>query len=335
MRKILSVLFFITLVGAFQSYSQNSELISTEFTQNGEVKSFDHIVINHLPLKFSLIDETIQGEWRIEIKNNEGKSIYADLESVGRGYCVFNPSTTNINWNNIPRKYDRSLNRDLYEIGVVFCSEYGFVDVKYLKLGLLPSRPQISDVIFNIDAYDWEYDMIYPYGNLSFTIKSDGAQNFYYHTSHSFLFPTNDFFVAFTYRVEGQDEANVSYDADWGEYICVSAGNEFGYVNGDTIFTTDYIKDEAILARIEELKNQAGIHVPNMDGVMQPPTWNNNTLFFNEEVKRVCVYNMMGVLITQGQGLSSMDLSQVSSGVYCVVYEGYDRKQDKLKIVKR
>ncbi len=72
-----------------------------------------------------------------------------------------------------------------------------------------------------------------------------------------------------------------------------------------------------------------------MDGVMQPPTWNNNTLFFNEEVKSVYVYNMMGVLITQGQGLSSMDLSQVSSGVYCVVYEGYDRKQDKLKIVKR
>lgn len=114
-------------------------------------------------------------------------------------------------------------------------------------------KPIISNVKFIYD-FNWQDDMIYPDGIFSFDVSCEGATLFLFDCTQSFLFSKENLFFSWCKYYEADNHVHISYDADWGEYIMISAySKDFRWVHSDTICTTDYITDEAILYRINEL----------------------------------------------------------------------------------
>lgn len=327
---ILTTAFIFSCV--FQVRGQ--DMISPHIDQNGSIFGFDNIFTNPSPLKFSLTKDTIKGEWSIAILTKGGEYRAVNMQEVEQGYCVFNPSS--ISWRDALRIYDSSLNRNLFEIKIKFTSKEGLEDTKYLKLGLLPSNPEISDITFTY-VYNWEKDYIDPNSNFSFVVKLSGATGFTLNETESYLFSPDNIFFFLSEPYEGNEITKIKLDADWGEYLQIEAYNEFGYSLSDTICTTSYITDESVLKRINELKVLADIESSDIDETTPQATWDNSTLSFNKRVKSVFVYNLSGSLIEQGHDLLSLNLAHISRGIYVIVYEcdeNTENKMNKLKIIK-
>lgn len=199
-----------------------------------------------------------------------------------------------------------------------------------------PVKPQISDITFDY-TYDWEYDDIWPNGKFSFLVKADGATSFKLYWSESFLFsPPKNF--RFGEDIEGINEVRIDFDADWGEYLTVAAGNQFGYSHSDIICTTDYITDPDVRKRIEELKQQAGITGTNLTPSTMKTTWDNNILTFSSPAYHVAVYNITGNLVMPPTTSQSLDLSHLPGGTYIIRYASHRNPNSMpttIKIFKR
>ncbi len=334
-KKIL--LLGIIFMSAGDLYGGN--LISRQIEQNGSFYDAETYFTSLSDLTIRLTDNNIYGDWNVAILNE--KDEYVDIPFIITDYrqCVITPfdeTIKKISRREAKKIYNESLNRDFFQLKVTYTASDKNKDEIYLKWGLVPSRPIISNVIFiaNYCDWDWEYDMIYPYGDFSFDIYSENANYFNMYVSEGCLFELPDFFehlVGHLYNVP--ESTKMGYDADWGEFVFVSAINSFGAVHSDTICTTSYITDEMILKRIEELKNEAGIGDVSVD--IAPPTyqWNNSTLTFNTQIDQIHIYDLSGQLCHKTDNCDTVDLSDLHNGFYIIVYQ-YKSQIYKTKIFK-
>lgn len=327
---------------AFQA--QGGELISPIIEQNDESFGFDHVVTDVSPLTFSLTDEHLSGKWEVNILSNGGAYVEVPSTVQSQNQCIFDPTQLTLTICMQARRfYDSSLNRDLFELQINFVSDNGIKTTRSLKIALIPGRPVISDICLTYEHYDWEFDSLmdssvdYWDTDFSFNIKSPGATKFTMYVTDSFLFKFTQWLYCEDFR--GINEAKINYPADWGEYVLVSISNQFGYVHSDTLYTTDYINDPVILARIEELRQQAGISEPTVEEEASDTfSWDNNTLTFDNTVSEVYVYDVSGHLLLQSHNVETMDLSYLHGGIYIVAYKRATNQNsilNKTKIIKR
>ena len=315
-------------------YSAN--LISDVVVQNNFQYGFDHSFGNEGPLKFSLINPQLSGKWACELKSKDGSYIGLPCDQ-NESTCLFDPMKVGFKvWQSKAfRKLNSDCTREDFILKVSYRSNNGEVDEREVVLSLLPDLPIINNVNYDVFDYDWEHNSIYPNGIFSFDVTSDGADSFWLYFTKSFLFSDDNLFFSFSERFIAEDEIKIEYDADWGEYICVDASNQFGYVRSDTIFTTDFIKDERILERIEELKRRADVRTVQADSSVFF-TWNNSILKFEHEMTHIKVYANDGCIALACTSGKELDMSFLSSGIYIVTYfDGTTNKFNNLKILKR
>jgi len=321
---------FLFLSGAHVCWAN---IISPQIEQNGKMLDADSYFTSPSDLTIYLTNELIRGEWKVEILTTKDTYQSFSCWRALTGKCIISPREYGFdNWYDAKRIYNETLNRDFFQLRVSYTPEYGEREVVYVKLGLLPSRPVISNVAFTY-TYDWKYDMIFPYGNFSFDVYSESAKIFHMHVSENSLFEQPDFFL-FGVIYYSSDFLRINYeDADWGEYIYLSAGNDFGYVLSDVICTTSYITDEDILNRIDELRENAGVEDVATDVNAPSFRWDNSVLTFNTQIDQIYAYNLNGILLSSACGCDTLDLSNLPKGIYIIVYQ-YKSQLFKTKISK-
>lgn len=314
------------------AYSEN--LISESIYQGGLYYGFDHVFSEASPLRFSLNDHNLPGKWSCRLKTTSENM--ADIPvDINGGYCNFNPTAVPFYmWAEKAFRTFNSLdNRDEFTLYVSFRSESGEYDERSVRLGLLPCRPSLNNIQFKYQ-YDWTYDQIYPNGTFSFEVEANNSKTFFLHYSKSFLPPSKNIFFAFTKEFQEENHAVISYDADWGEYVTVSAGNEFGFVNSDTIYTTDYIQDENVIKRINEILGSAS-NIPVIENAI-PFSWDNEIIRFYTMPRHVCVYSIEGRIVHISSGKGEIDLSNMKDGIYILsYYEERTNRYINYKILKK
>lgn len=333
--KLVLILCTILPMSTAQAYGE--KIISSQIGQNDKWYSVDTHFTSPSELTIQLISDDISGEWSVDILTQ--KDTYKSIscwKSIS-GKCIINPFDADWfeTWYPAKKNYDKGLNRDLYKFRVTFTTTDGLKDEIYILWGLIPTRPIISNEVFSY-VYDWEYDEIFPNGYFSFDVQSENAKKFVLYFSQSFLFEPmkelSEMLISRKYY-DTTGFSRVGYDADWGEYVMVSAGNEFGYAQSELICTTSYITDEDILKRIEELKEQAGVEDVSIDVAAPSYRWNNSILTFSVPIENISVYNLKGILQCSIKDSDMLDLSHLPKGLYIITYQ-YKSQIFRTKISK-
>lgn len=327
----VQALFSVIIIACIGFTINAAQIISPVVQQGGEEYDFFHVFTSPEELTFSLSDKSIAGEWSICMRtsNNGYEEVDAKVES---GNCVFNPR--NVKWVDAHREYDPESQRSLYEIRVSFKTDGDIEDARIVKFGLLPKHPEISNISFTY-VYDWDIDAIYPNGTFSFRVDAEGATSFWVYLTDWCLFSLgNNSFSTCIISERCDDAMNVVYDAEWGEYIKVYATNEFGSIVSDIICTTDYITDSDILNRIEELKRLAGTEDHFVDAQNSLEIL-ENSIRAAANISCLAIYNMQGQIILEQSGGDTMDISNLSKGIYIIAYTDKTGHTNSLKYLRK
>lgn len=326
----LLILCIVVLSNAPFAISGN--VISNEIEQDDSIFYFSEVFVSPIPLKISTEDSTHHGHWTVYVLTN--CDIFERVLDIDTNCenCIIDPYKIDKSiWQYAKRHYNSILNRDIFKLKIVFTEESGDSDCKIINWALLPSRPVISDEVFSY-IFNWEDNDIYPNGYFSFFVKAIDSSGLFVNISESFLYEEPKFYP-WGKRYDGRSITEVSYNADWGEYVQVEAYNLFGSVLGDAICTTDYITDPAILDRINELKS-ANTDVLQMTPSSSFITLLHNEISFREVVDNAYLYNCNGQLIDSWRYIEHLDISEYPNGIY-IVSCIYNSKYYKLKIVKK
>ena len=313
MRSYLKLLCAILAALTNQAFGAN--FISDRIEQDGVSKNIQDPITGYAPITVALTDPSISGKWTLEVLDRgEFYRSVPDLEST-YGLCTINPEILlGLVKEGLWKEYDADLNRDMFLLRLSFTADSGKSESVILRWGLVPTRPVISDITFTY-VYDWEWDDIWPNGNFTFKVEYLDAERIEYNVTASFLFGPPFYFTT-RYVIDSPSPVIIEYDADWGEFIQVSVGNSYGSAHSDIICTTDYITDQEILDRIQEI---AGIEEVKGDGRNPLLSTEDSTLSFTEPVD-VSVYDLSGKQILSAGHIQTVQLSSLKSGIYIISY---------------
>lgn len=310
-------------------------MISDVIMQNGKEYGFNHIFDGSGALEFSLNNSNLNGKWKCSIKTSNEEFLDIPIE-VSSNICCFDPSKVNFKtWNEEAfRKYDALKKQDYFILKISYLADYDITEEREFIMQLLPKRLTISNVIFDYE-YNWEDDYIAPNGYIHLDVESEGASRFDLYFTHWHLFTDERLFFGYLKQFNTKNRIHIQHDTDWGEYISFCAFNNYGYVRSDTICTTNYIYDEKILARIEELKRQAAVNDIEQDS-KSSYAWDGDVLRFDSEVNNITVFTLDGRNICRLDYGQEIDLTHLLPGLYIVNYkETITGKSRTTKILKK
>lgn len=213
-----------------------------------------------------------------------------------------------------------------------------------MTFNLAPSKPIIDNICFDY-TFDWEADVIYPYGLFTADLISERADDYLIRYSHQCLFELPDenkresFPLHKIIVAEENDTTEFVYDwVDWGSYVTFDARNKYGSVSSDTICSTDYITDPAVLARLEEIRfERSGINDIFIE--KQPLSFiiDKNVLSINGNVPSVVsilIYDISGRILMTVENTKYVDISQLAKGFYilCCIDSTNRKRTIKFKI---
>lgn len=333
MKRIFFIIYITVAIATnCNSDCKAQDLIAPQIMQNGQTFGYDHIFTSPDPIEFSLNNPDMAGEWSVDILYKEDGYDIADFQTTDDGKCIFCPDEASWAW--AERQFDSNLQQDLFEVKISFTSTGHIIDCKTIKLALTPPKPIISDIEFTY-IYNWDEDMFWPDGNFTFKVYSNSADYYFLYLSESFLFEPPRYFPNFRYRFDQSEEAILNYDADWGEYFVIHGINKFGYSPAsDMICTTDYITDEKILNRINELKQMATNEDIDADYPLPQLIWKDNIISSDSTIDHITIYNLYGKKLIDAIDTHSLDLSQLNQGVYIITYT-INNHTSTLKILKQ
>ncbi len=265
-----SVMLLIALSSAVGMWAVHP-LINRTATQGGRTYDLTHIFIGDEPIRFSLADPRVEGKWTAFIlghdKEFHGVNLSTETEYDFYPQAFKNNSISDFGWYDAHKSYDPDLNRNFYTIRVAYTPSvvyhYGARDTVEFKLALGPTRPVISNVKYSdIVSSLSDNGSLYLNGMFSFDVESEDATSINLGYSNSHSFGDEDTFAWFwTDSFDATPPVtNVSYNADWGEFVTITAKNEYETIRAeDTLLTTDYITDEEILDYIKALEEQVSV----------------------------------------------------------------------------
>lgn len=301
--KLFNLLVFVCVTW-LNGYTQNSNPFIIK--QNRNVINTEEVITSPAKLFVSLAEPAIDGRWFVEYLTIKDKYETINIVDDYGLNCIIDPQ----------------LDKD----------GRGHVRESQLQWALVPSRPILKNVHFSY-TYDWTDDTIFPNGIFSFDVDSDSKTWCWLYVSESYIWEIPVIY-AWCEKFDAIESKHIEYPADWGEFVYITANNEFGFSLSDVLYTTDYITDEDILNRINEIRETSSIDEVNIDMDTIETKWNNNTLLFSKEVDNVFVFSINGQLLRTATKCNSFDLSFLSSGVYFVKYN-YNSKSSQTKIYKR
>lgn len=234
--------------------------------------------------------------------------------------------------------------------GVIFASFWdGTVDSVEVELNFLPAIPKVYDVSLTYE-YDWIWDT-FNEGYMEFTAVSKRAKKFgmklinSYRNSYDIPEDNGEYMLILEgdmkcLKVINRDSRVFKLNnCDWGQAYKIFAYNDFGttFNDEDILFTTDYIHDPLVLARIDSLKKAetSDIHEINQNDGIKVFVNKNVVSFINKQnISKVIVFDSAGnVCWTQKTG-SSIELHFWPSGLYIIRVYGNENEFLTTKIVK-
>ena len=216
-------------------------------------------------------------------------------------------------------------------------------DTFSLKFDLLPTIPQLISASW-VDLSLGEYDEITT--DSKFYIEFAGHNVDYVATleSYSMYFKDENKTPRWTTRVYIYDlikENNIikfkcEY-LDWGTYVRFQAKNKWsGAWCEDTLFTTDYIHDPEMLARFDTWRNSSTVEEVNSANI--EIKYNQETIDIvdlQNEITNISLYNSIGQPILSNDNSKSINISNLKSGIYILVYRTKNDKIVSRKIFKQ
>ncbi|MGM9709966.1 MAG: T9SS type A sorting domain-containing protein [Prevotella sp.] len=216
------------------------------------------------------------------------------------------------------------------------------IDSLPLTLNVLPSRPKVIKASIAGD-FDFEYGGYEPYGELAVQFSAERMNEcimFFYHSDslNVFQFPEtfggNYEFVDVNEVCKNIYEFKYGY-ADWGQFYSIDAYNQYGGVQGDTIFTTSLIENPEILSYLETIQSQIAGIAEVQDEDMRIYLNNNKLIIDGTHNMPIStdIYTANGTLINRYFSTNTIDLNDLCTGAYIVKIK-LDDKTITRKIIK-
>lgn len=335
------VLLITALTCAFFNFDAASEeLISREVTlSNGNQVPASHIfTASESPWTFNLLKTNAPGEWTFYVLDKDsGKYEAVVKRSIGAGTKSFKLDPHDIFWRDAARFSFK--NYDLFKGRIEFISYYEEVDTFSIYMQLAPSRPVVENTTMTYE-YDWEYDCFNDNSKIQFDIIACDFEELLVHVSGSYYFAVEpDAFVIYASSIYPNEGTGSIYsyaeNTDWGTIYRFSARNEFAYsYSTDTIFTTDYITDLQVLARLEELKKESGVSETEMQEE-HVRMLGGNHIYVPEQFTLECIADVAGRRYRLQPSGNILDISRLQQGFYIIVYRDSSNKLRNLKIWKK
>lgn len=292
------------------------ELISRQVEQNGILIDASEILPSPTPVTVFTNDPSLKGEWTVEHLMWKGGYYLNFIKETSDGKCVINPDE--MRWYEAHYHDCEDKRHVAYIVRVTFTSESGLEDSIELKIILLPTRPTISVTHYTY-TYDWSDDTIFPNCNMGLNLYSENAVDYILWESESYIFSFPGIFQGgYFYDANPNEVTYVEFDPDWGEYLGVEARNRYGSVLGDIIYTTDYIDDPLILARIEEIRK--GAAVETVTDKVASFRLDQDRIAFESTIDSALIYDISGTLVVESPATASLDISSLSQGIYILSY---------------
>lgn len=238
-------------------------------------------------------------------------------------------------------------------------------DKVHLTLNLLPTIPRVLSAGF-VTPYDWEYDdfgydVVGNFAAYLTTARTSTVTE--WHSS-----PIEDWSKGTMYWINDTDYPtnnvggkNITVTPSgpstsdcpgtvttWGEYILYVNYNKYGWVRGDTIYTTDYITDPDVLERIRQICDEygylynyapfSGVEPIKRDREKGELSLKNGMVVYsgnNEDITAVSLHDVYGRQIYLKNGDSSIDTRDLSTGIYFAVFTLKNNTNISFKFLKR
>lgn len=296
--------------------ASSKELISRRIMQDGKLLDASEILKSPNPIIVFTTDTTLKGEWKVERLLYEGDYELTFTEESSNGRCTINPDQ--ISWV-YSFRYNCDPRHVAYILRVSFTDQDGIEDSMELRIVILPSKPTINVTHYTY-TYDWSDDSIFPNCNMGLNLYSENATEYILWETESYIFSFPDYYAGggYSYDANLNEVTYVEFDPDWGEYLRVEAENKYGSVSGDHIYTTDYIDDPMILARIEEIKKGAAVEAITDEAVSF--RLNQNQIAFTSPVDNARIYDISGTQVIESPASSVIDISHLFKGIYILSY---------------
>lgn len=341
----------------FTMYPNN--MISRRYIAGNQYKQLSDEIEMANDITFEHIYESWVAKWDVLFLGYDGDyhSIYdvkdgpkrPEKESHSISFMRYNYSR---NSSCIPRKAAKIYTDDqtpLYYMVKVTCevthhnTDKISKDTVFLKMGLpskLPPAPEILGMRYENIVYDRESDCMLD-SDFSIDLKCEGAALCQIQfNSQSTFSNSEDVFLNISQQIHLDHNYTVHYkflDADWGTIMVFSGYNEFGRGEyTERYFTTDYIYDPEILARIEELKNIANglgdtkqVKIPISDSISVTDEY----VYCTGAISNLDLYDMSGNLLSSVNGVGLIRTDNLPHGVYVLKYTETDGTTHSRKIL--
>ena len=306
--------------------------------RDGRIVSNEHVFFAQDDCTFSIEQEGKKADWEVLVYALDDwtfeKSFVKVLDSTEASHC-FSIKIDNIDWARIvpdnrwidPEQFMYPNDNSIYFKAIVNIKENGILmDSMELTFNLAPSKPIIANINFDY-IFDWEADVICPDGILTADLISQRADDYLIRYSQQCLFELLDDNTGFPFplceiiEAGENDTTKFVYDwVDWGSYVAFDARNKYGSAISDTICSTDYITDPAVLARLEEIRlGRTGINEAFIRNFPLKFDIKENVLSLKGDVSsfsEISIYDISGRMLIFVDNAQNVDISQLVNGFY-------------------
>ena len=358
--KIFRGVALAVVIMASANFAYSKELISRRYSAGYEYKLLSDEIETSNDISFELKDKKAEGKWDVLYLGYDGEyhSIYETGDCPERpeseSNSIFFMRCSDDRFDpDIPRssaKIYTDEDTPLHYIVKVTCevsdpdTDNILTDTVVIRMGLpssLPPVPEILSIKFENIVYNWEWDSLED-SELYIDLRCEGASvcRMKYNSQPSFV-NSEDVFqnIYETIHLDNTYSAHFKFDKpEWGTIMQFSGFSEFGRGEyTERYFTTDYIDDPEILARIEELKNIANglgdtkqVKIPISESISVTDEY----VYCTGAISNLDLYDMNGNLLGSVKGAGLIRTDNFPHGVYMLYYTETDGSTHSRKILR-
>lgn len=242
------------------------------------------------------------------------------------------PKDLNVDWSGNVNKMECENGRSYY-VGMVVCRTGSQSDTAQVLFDLVPTRPLIEEVRLSYDSFDFETEeFINP--KLELDVKTERSKGFYLNYSDDY--PPAEFIIT-TFPIVtslGNDKYTLSDGFYADQMVCVVAENDYGSsALSDTVYFNDYIEDQSILDFLHgKTQGIPGVS-ESASSERLSHSIENGRLTISYVSEELTLFDMSGRMIRRVTNNNTMNIANISPGMYCIMVRDRNNKCFSKKIV--